>query len=443
MPDFDKNWFRFLIRYLGVFKDGQPTAREIEKVHEWQGRIMLMANVRWFALFFLTIYGIGAGIHFYTTQQVQILSPGIILSVLCLVAFTTAFNYFIIRFVKEIAYLNGANHAQIAIDSLLVTAVIHLSGGVLSWFWGVYLLVSLEAAYLLGRKKGVLFVSLIANCSYLTVVLAEYSGTLPSVQMPFDMNHLQHDPSYCTAMVLWVSVTNIIVASTGAFLITVMKAREEDLAQLVVMDRMTGLYNRAYFYQAINSEIQRSLRYGHVFSVLLMDIDNFKKYNDTHGHLEGDRMLKAVAQVLRTNIRRKEGEGGAYDIDIPCRYGGEELAVILPETPALMPSLGNMPAITSETYAKIIRSAKELDSSGRAVAERIRKNVAALNLDGRRATLSIGLAVYPVDGATAEELVKSADDALYVAKKNGKNQVVLATPPESLQDELPLFSPAT
>ena len=186
--------------------------------------------------------------------------------------------------------------------------------------------------------------------------------------------------------------------------------RESILKQLVVKDQMTKLYNRGYFFKELNSEIQRSIRYGHTFSIVFLDIDHFKEFNDTFGHLEGDRLLKELAGILRRNVGRRE-TNPPYDIDVPCRYGGEEFGIILPETP--VGSCGKEPISQGEMSAA-------------AFAERIRKEIECMPVEDTGITVSIGIAAFPQHGTTPDGLVKAADDALYQAKKTGKNRIVIA-----------------
>lgn len=117
----------------------------------------------------------------------------------------------------------------------------------------------------------------------------------------------------------------------------------------------------------------------------MMDIDYFKKYNDTYGHLVGDRLLHQIGEIIRENIR---------SIDSACRYGGEEFTLILPETDA---------------------------SGAKNLAERIHKSI----FDEGEITVSIGVGIYPKDGKTTEELLNLADKAMYLAKRQGRNRICL------------------
>ncbi len=151
---------------------------------------------------------------------------------------------------------------------------------------------------------------------------------------------------------------------------------------LAVRDGLTGLFNRRYFNELINIEINRLKREPAALSLLMLDIDNFKNYNDTEGHPAGDETLKSAAKVFKNSVRTG---------DIVCRYGGEEFIIMLPQT--------------GKSGAQII-------------AERLRVQ-AGLYLP---TTVSIGIASLPEDAQSVEDLIQKADDALYQAKKTGKNK---------------------
>ena len=164
------------------------------------------------------------------------------------------------------------------------------------------------------------------------------------------------------------------------------------LYELATKDGMTKLYIYRHFYTLLENEIRRCSRYNRNMSLIMMDIDNFKKINDTYGHLTGDTILKRLAAVLQETVRK---------IDIPARYGGEEFVVILPET--------------DKENACVI-------------AERIRKNISEIvvKIDENQnlsPTVSMGIAQYSTDGQEAKELINAADTALYHSKHNGKNMV--------------------
>ncbi len=164
----------------------------------------------------------------------------------------------------------------------------------------------------------------------------------------------------------------------------------QKVEEMAITDGLTGLYNHRKFQELLGEELRRAERHPQPLSLLLVDIDHFKKINDKYGHPAGDSVLKRLSQVLRESVR---------EIDFPCRYGGEEFALILANT----------------------------NSKGAfRMAERIRKAVAKSsfqleNGDNIEMTVSTGIAVYPDDGRTKQELIEKADQALYHAKQKGRN----------------------
>jgi diguanylate cyclase (GGDEF)-like protein len=175
-----------------------------------------------------------------------------------------------------------------------------------------------------------------------------------------------------------------------------------DLHEMVriqaVTDELTGLFNLRHFHDTLDGEIERSRRFGTDVGLMLLDIDDFKRVNDTYGHQQGDLVLIEVGRVLRTLSR---------DIDEPARYGGEEMAVVLPQTDVAGAEL---------------------------LAERMRSAVAAIEIDrldggGRlKVTASFGVASLPSNAREKDSLIAEADAALYRAKRAGKNRVGRAEP---------------
>ncbi len=163
------------------------------------------------------------------------------------------------------------------------------------------------------------------------------------------------------------------------------------LYELAILDGTTKLFVVRYFRQRMREEIKRASRYTQPLTLLMLDLDLFKLVNDTYGHPSGDKVLADVGAIVRKCTREY--------VDIPCRYGGEEFAVLLPETDT---------------------------EGGYHVAERIRKMIDKTRFlkENIRITISAGLASYPTDADTDEELVERADLALYEAKRLGRNRVV-------------------
>jgi len=183
------------------------------------------------------------------------------------------------------------------------------------------------------------------------------------------------------------------------------------LYELAMVDGLTGLFMRRYFDARIEEEIERSKRYGTPFSVVMMDVDDFKKLNDEHGHLIGDRVLRTIANVVKAQMR---------GVDTAARYGGEEIALILPRTEM----------VAAYNVGERIRSA---------IAEqRVTTDSDPPKVLG--VTASFGIASYPETRAsTGEDLVRRADRALYRAKKTGKNRVELFWSDESGPARFPMI----
>jgi diguanylate cyclase (GGDEF)-like protein len=169
----------------------------------------------------------------------------------------------------------------------------------------------------------------------------------------------------------------------------------ETLRMQSIRDPLTDLFNRRYMEESLERELRRALRKKLPLSVMMIDVDHFKQFNDTFGHEAGDTLLRELAHLFRTQLRAE---------DIACRYGGEEFTLILPEA-----SIES----ASQRAEQLLRSASE------SLIEYRSKKL-------ERVTVSIGVACYPQHGATADTLVRAADQALYRAKESGRNRVVLA-----------------
>ena len=166
----------------------------------------------------------------------------------------------------------------------------------------------------------------------------------------------------------------------------------EEFKMISMTDPLTGLFNRRFFRERLYEEVERVKRHRGCFTTFVIDIDNFKHFNDTYGHVAGDEMLRSVAKTIRNAVR---------SMDVVARYGGEEFTVILPHTNK------------KESYV---------------IAERIREEVEELSSYSttirERPTISVGIAEFPLDSNTIDGIIHNADRAMYAAKRLGKNRVV-------------------
>jgi diguanylate cyclase (GGDEF)-like protein/PAS domain S-box-containing protein len=172
----------------------------------------------------------------------------------------------------------------------------------------------------------------------------------------------------------------------------------QKLAEQATRDPLTGAFNRRFLAEALDKEVAKARRENTLLSIIMMDVDHFKKFNDTYGHKCGDFVLKDLANFLIDNSRQG---------DIVCRYGGEEFAILMP-------------------------NAGETDAFDRAEAWRQTYSTKELNFEGSQlhTTFSAGVATHSMDEAEGEKILHAADFALYQSKSNGRNQVTLYKPME-------------
>jgi diguanylate cyclase (GGDEF)-like protein len=259
----------------------------------------------------------------------------------------------------------------------VATLLVALTGGVDSPFFFVYPLI-VGGAALVVSPAITLGLALTAALGYmLTVMLGSPPGAtaLPLTIATVGIN--------LTAMILLAYIAMVIAREQ--------RSSRDAAIRLSTIDPLTSLFNRGFFFAALEREIARSARSGRGFCLLMMDLDELKAINDRLGHFHGDRVLSAVGQVVSDGVRR---------IDTAARYGGDEFVVLLPET----------------------------DPTGAFVlAEKIRIGVHELALelpdDTVRPSMSVGVVSFPEDGSTADELMISADRAMYASKRAGKNRV--------------------
>ena len=196
-----------------------------------------------------------------------------------------------------------------------------------------------------------------------------------------------------TVATVGINLTALILLAYVAMVIAREQRRSRDAAiRLSTVDPLTGLFNRTFFFAAVDREIARSARSNRGFCLLMMDLDELKAINDRHGHYFGDRVLRGVGEVIRTRVRR---------IDTAARYGGDEFVVLLPET--------------DPTGAYVL-------------AEKVRIGVTELEVaipgSDIQPSISVGVVSYPDDGRTSDQLMISADQAMYASKRGGKNRVM-------------------
>lgn len=165
---------------------------------------------------------------------------------------------------------------------------------------------------------------------------------------------------------------------------------QEELREQAVRDGLTNLYNRRYLDETLERELARAKREGYPLSLVMLDVDHFKRLNDSYGHQAGDKVLRELAALLLGDVRAE---------DVPCRYGGEEFLVLLPRMP--------------------LEVALERAEGWRRIFQSTRVPFGEFQLE---ATLSCGLSAYPEHARTPEDLIRCCDEALYRAKQRGRNR---------------------
>lgn len=191
-----------------------------------------------------------------------------------------------------------------------------------------------------------------------------------------------------------VQISRLVLMLAATVLSTTVVFRVQRLLRLSTCDRMTGLLNRGYFDERVLSEVSRASRYNRPLTLVMMDIDHFKTFNDSHGHAAGDEALRVLASVMRASFRQS---------DITARYGGEEFVVILPETDM------TTAAEKVEKLRQLIENTP-IPVPGQVVQERL--------------TISAGLACFPEDGPAVAQILETADRRLFAAKRQGRNRIV-------------------
>jgi diguanylate cyclase (GGDEF)-like protein len=201
-------------------------------------------------------------------------------------------------------------------------------------------------------------------------------------------------PPAASLIQMGVNLTGVyLLAYVGASVGREQRRARDAAIRLSTIDSLTGLYNRTYFFTALEREIARGDRSGRAFCLVMLDLDDLKAVNDRFGHIAGDQVLRGVADIVRSGVRK---------IDVAARYGGDEFVALLPETDP---------------------------TGGWVLAEKVRLMVAEQGMPGvdPGPTVSVGVVSYPADGRSADALLVSADRAMYASKRGGKNRVARAS----------------
>ena len=224
--------------------------------------------------------------------------------------------------------------------------------------------------------------------------IIEYALIVTCAATMWDLNSPQFSP-FAYGYFNWsVQISRLVLILAATVLGTSVVFRVQRLLRLSTCDRMTGLFNRGYFDERVLEEVSRASRYNRPLTLVMIDIDHFKTFNDSHGHSAGDEALRILASIMRSSFRQS---------DIIARYGGEEFVGILPETDT------TAAAEKVEKLRQLIENTP-IPVSGHGIVEKL--------------TISAGLACFPEDGPSATQILDAADRRLFAAKRQGRNRIV-------------------
>lgn len=378
----------------------QPTRYDIEALQANIARVGLVIRVRWALVAVLTVFTlIGAWIYAADVPWEE-LAPNIRVPALA-VLFVCLYNTYYHLTYRRLGNIAFLNHAQLLFDVIVVTVLVYYSGGVHSWFYAMYALFVLEAAFILPRPRDTWIVAAFSALAYGAVLWGEYFGVLPHVQVPFTFGDLEANRTFVSVRYLWQVTMLGGVAMVATLMTGELRSREAQLAQASIIDEKTGLYDRKYFLRSLTSETLRAEREARPFAVIMLDIDEFARFNRVFGLARGDEMIHAVARRLERALEECCARS-PHQSNVLSRFGGEEFGVLLVEGPAGAPP-------SSE------------DAS--AVAEALRVAVEGLRLADASVTVSVGVATYPENGPSVDTLLSAADEALHDAGSDGGNRV--------------------
>lgn len=381
----------------------RPTRYDIEALQANIARVGLVIHVRWALVAVLSVFTL-LGLWVYGAEVPwPELAPNIRVPALAVVfvCLYNAYYHLTYRRLGNIAFLN---HAQLLFDVIVVTVLVYYSGGVHSWFYAMYALFVLEAAFILPRPRDAWIVAGFSALAYGAVVWGEYLGVISHVEVPFTFGELERNRTFVAVRYLWQVTMLGGIAMVATLMTSELRTREAQLAEASIVDEKTGLYDRKYFLRSLSSEILRAERDSRPFAVLMLDIDNLARFNSVFGIACGDKMIHSVADTLATALEDC-CSAGSYETNVLSRFGGEEFAVLLVEGIA-----GGPPG--------------PADAS--AVGEVLRRAVESLRLEDASVTLSVGVASYPENGPTLDTILSAADEALHDASTGGGNRVSIA-----------------
>jgi len=381
----------------------QPTRYDIEALQANIRRVGLVVRVRWVLIGVLVIYSMLAGGAYAAQMPPGELARLMLIPALSL-AFVVVYNTYYSLNYKRLGNIAVWNNLQLALDAVVVTVLVYFSGGVNSWFWSMYALFILEAAFILPTSRAAWAHALFSAGLLGLVEWSEFVGILPHVNIPFAEADTYSDFTFVAVRYLWQVAVLLGMAWISTLLVGEFRRELNARRGQRLIDETTDLYSRSYFMRASAVEVRRAGRDSLPVHVILIDIDKFGDFNERFGIDVGDRLLRLLADAIVAEVA--EAGDVLATTNLGARIGGEEFAVLLAEDVRVQGPPSQRDAMR--------------------LAEQIRAAVERVRLDGAGVTVSVGVASAPDDGAMLEPLLDAADNALVCACEAGGNRVVAA-----------------
>jgi diguanylate cyclase (GGDEF)-like protein len=403
-----------ITRALMVSWRDQPTRYDIEALQANIHRVGLVIRLRWALLVVLVIYSVLGGLAYASRMAPGELAARMTIPALAL-GFVVLYNTFYQLNYKRLGNIAVWNNLQLTLDAIVVTVLVYYSGAANSWFWSMYSLFILEAAFILPKRRDAWLLTGLCIGLLGAMELAELMRIVPHVDIPYATGDFHLDGVFVAVRFMWQVAVLAGTAAVATQLVGEQRSEEATRAQMAVLDEATGLYSRSYFLRALGAEIRRAQPDERPLHIVLLDIDRFGDYNRKFGISQGDQLLTGIAAAITATV----GEAGDVLVttNVAARYGGEEFVVLLAEDAT-------------------VSGAPQPDDAMR-LAEHLRRAIAGVSVKGAGVTVSVGVASFPADGRVADELLDAADAALYSAVEGGGDRVVAASDfPEPDIDDL-------
>jgi diguanylate cyclase (GGDEF)-like protein len=398
----------------------QPSQYDIEEVEDNIRRVGLVIRVRWALVAVLALFSLAALFLYARDTSVRGFERDLAVPAIALL-FVLVYNAFFQATYRRFGNFAWFNNGALLLDSLVAGVLVYYSGGVYSWFYVMWVLFVIEAALILARRWYVWGQAAFSALLYGAIVWLEYFDVLPGVEVPFAIGDLAHAGTYVAVRFLW-TVTILFGAATISLLIVDQyRRRERVLRADSLLDHETGLYNRPHFFRVGGRDLERATRHGRAMSVIVIDVDDFDRFNQALGYEAADAVLGEIAGEMREAMNEL-GAADDADLAVAFRFAGDEFAVVMPHEESALQA-------RSAAHPKAVR-----------LAERIRNRVRLVRRGDLHASVSVGVATYPDDGAAIEDLVDVADRAIALAHDSGGDRVVTSEGLASVRQAAPVDS---